>query len=296
MAFSPFDISLPGPITVGQIKSLTHSTNAQVQPGFGSGEVSPAAMFQGDSPHSSQFQTTQLATLLGIGTNTFLNNGVWYGAANCLVPFRKRMSGGRYESGANHVAMQSGRTLLTPGSLSAQGSAAATLDVTIQYASSDGFLSPITGLTAQSLSAAVFTGEYQLARAKINGVAVPELTGIAVNPGITVVEQRVDGGPFAKNFFITQVLPTIDLTTEDIEAAISVINAAGIGTGVEIFLAKKLNGAITEDFANTVHIKISGANGLRQATQFGGQGEAISSGTIRVNPFSLVTAVGVEIT
>ena len=291
MAHSPYDVTLDSDV-IRQIRSLTHNTGGSVIQGFGSGEAVPAAMFQGDSPHSSQMQSTDLGTLLALNTSTFISVGLAVLGATTSVPFRKRADGGIFTSGAAHMAIQSSNTLIVPDSISAGQGESAVMDCPLRYRSADGFASSVSEVTSQTLAAATFVGEYVLHSIDLAGTDVPELQGVTINPGINVTEQKQGGGPFAAAFFENEVLPTIEIQTEDAETASGLVDAATLGSGVVVYFAKRIAGGIIESTATTAHISITAAAGLRQAITLGGDGRSNSSGTIRVNPLALTAAVG----
>lgn len=294
MAASPYDITLNATV-IKQIRSLNHNTGGTVVNAFGSGEASPSAMFQGDSPHSSTMQSTDMGTLLALNTNTFISNGLGVYSATTSVPFRLRANGGEYQSGGVHLAITSSNTFVTPDTISGTQGESATMDCTLRYQSTDGFTSSVSKASSQTLAAATFTGEYLLHSVKINGTAVPELQSVTITPGINVLEQKQGGGPMSAAFFVNERLPIIEITTEDVDTTTALLNAATLGSGVVVYFAKRASGGIIESTASTNHLSITGAAGLRQATTVGGDARANSTGTIRVNPLTLTAATGVAI-
>ena len=300
MAHSPYDVTLGDhattPTTVKQITSLTHNTGSQVINAFGSGEAAPAAIYQGDSPHSSQLQTTDMATLLALNTSTFISAGLSCTLNNTDVPFRKRANYSTYASGASHDAIRATAAMITPDSISGQQGESATIDATLRYISSDGFTSPVSVLTGQTLSTATLTGEYILHSVVLNGTTVPELQSVTINPGLTIVEQKEDGGPFSTALYITEIVPTIEIQTQDLTTAIALADASALASGgCVVYFAKRASGAIIESTGSTEHISVTGATGLRQATTVGGDSRSNNTGSIRIHPFGLTAATGVAI-
>lgn len=288
MAHGPHSITFNA-TAVGQMTDISHNTGGTVQRGS-SGEVDPQALFQGDSPHSTSFTSTDIEGLLALNSGAFITSGLYISGSNVTVPFRKRSSGSTFATGSSHAALQSGKTFTIPMSMSAQGSNPVQMQCDIKYLSADGFTSPISKVTGQTLTQATFNKEYLLKKIEVNGTAVPELTGFTLNFGITVIEQKTDGGPFTQSVYISLRDPTVDITTEDLDAAMSVINATEVveaSGGLIIYLARRKKGSIVyaddEQISTTSqHIKIVANAGLWQATTIGAQAAQNGSGTIRL--------------
>lgn len=293
MASSPYDVTLGTPV-IKQISNLTHKTGGSVVPGFAAGNVRASALFQGDSPHSSSFSTSDLATLLALNTATFISAGLCINGSVTTVPFRLRVDCAEFASGSSHHAIQSSNTLATLESISGKINESAKADVTLRYKSTDGFTPPCAFVSSVALSDATFVGEYMLHSIFVNDVQIPELQGVDISTGLKVIEQK-SAGPFTTAHFINENLPVISIQTENVAYAGAVINAATLGTGIVINFAKRLSGGIIEDLADTVHIIVSGAVGLGQAESIGGDSRGIASNTVKLNPLSLTAAVGVAI-
>lgn len=295
MASSPYDISLHTTV-IHQIENLNHKTNGSVIPGFASGHVRPSALYQGDTPHKTTFSSTDLGTILALNAGTVITAGLCTFGNISSIPFRKRVDCGTYATGSSHDAIQCSNTLLIVDSISSKaGSESAKIDATLYYKSATGgFVSPVSVVSNAALSDATPVGEYVLHSVVVNGVVIPELMGVDVQSGLKVTEQK-SSGVFVTGLYITEGLPTLSIQTENVAYANSVINAAGLGSGVTIFFAKRKSGAIIEDPADEVHIAISGAVGLGQADTIGGDSKGLSNNTVKINPLQLVATVGVAI-
>lgn len=294
MASSPYDVSLNATV-INQIMSLNHKTNGNAIPGYASGLANASAMFQGDSPHKTQLSSTDLATILALNTSTMIAAGLCIYGNVTSVPFRLRADCGTYASGASHQAIQCSNTLAILDTISAKvGGESAKADLTLHYKSSDGITPPCSVVGSQSLSDASFNGEYLLHSVYINDVLIPELQGVDVQTGLKVTEQK-SSGVYPTAFYITESLPTISIQTENVAYANSVIDAAGLGTGINIYFAKRKSGGIVEALADAVHIRISAAVGLGQAESIGGEARGNSQNTVRINPLSLTAAVAIAI-
>lgn len=286
MAHGPHAITFNA-TAVGQITDISHSTGGTVQRGSG-GEVDPQALFQADSPHSTSFTSTDIETLLALSSGAFITSGLYLSGSNVTVPFRKRAVGSTFATGSAHSALQSGKSFTMPNSMSASGSNPVQMQCDIKYLSADGFASPISKVSSQTLTQSSFNKEYLLKKVVVNGTAVPELTGFTMNFGMTLIEQKTDGGPFTQSAYISLRDPTIEVTSEDLDAAMSVINAAEITAGsggVVIYLARRKVGSIVygddEQVSTTSqHIKIVAPSGLWQASSIGAQAAQNGSSSI----------------
>lgn len=293
MASSPYSVSLNATV-INQIMNLSHKTGANFQPGFSGGNVAPSAYFQGEAPHSSSLSSTDLGTILGLNSGTFISAGLCIASNVTSVPFRLRADCGTFTSGSSHSAIQCSNTLATLESISGKLNESAMADMTLRYKSADGFTSPVSFVGSISLSDATFVAEYVLHSIVVNGVTLAQIQGVDISTGIKVLEQK-SSGPFSTAFYIQEGLPSISITTEDAAYAGSVINSAGLGTGIAINFAKRAASGIIVDPADEEHITVSGAVGIGQAETIGGDSRGNASNTIKINPLSLTAATGVAL-
>jgi len=295
MASSPYDITL-GAAVIKQLSNVNHKTGGNAIPGFASGNVRPSSIFLGDAPHKTTFSSSDLATILALNAGTVITAGLCVYGSVTSVPFRKRADCGTYATGSTHDAIQCSNTLFIPDSISGKiGGESAKLDGTLHFkSSSGGFVSPVSVVSNAALSDATFLGEYLLHSMFINGVEIPELQGVVIQSGLKVTEQR-SSGIYPTAFFITEGLPTISISTENVAYVNSVLNSAGLGSGLTIYFAKRKSAGVIENPADTVHIAISAAVGLGQADSIGGSTRENSQNTVQINPLSLVASVNVAI-
>lgn len=294
MASSPYDISLNATV-IHQITNISHKTGSNFVAGFANGNVSAAAYFQGEAPQSTSLTSTDLGTILALNTGTIISAGLCISSAVCSVPFRLRSDCGTFASGSSHHAIQCSNTLAVVESISGKINESSETSMTLRYKSTDGFVSPVSFVGSISLSDATFLAEYQLHSISVNGTTLGQIMGVDVNTGIKVIEQKGGGGPYATAFYINEGLPSISITTEDVAYAGSVINAAGLGSGIAINFARRKSAGVIEDLADEVHIIISGAVGIGQAETIGGDSRGNASNTIKINPLTLTAATGVAL-
>ena len=295
MAYSPYDVTMSATV-VKQITQLTHNQNSTPINAFSSTQQAPSAIFQGDTPQSTSFTSTDLGTILALNTSTFISAGLYNASATTSVPFRKRAAGALYTAGAAHIALQCGNTLYTPDSISCPQNESASLAGTLRYvAATDAFTPPVSLASSQTLAAATFVNEYVLHSATIAGAAVPELQSVTITPGITVVEQKAGGGPFPTALYMNEQIPSIEFVTEDLATTAALLEGSALGAGVIVYLAERTASGIITAKATTNHITITAASGMRQVTTMGGDARTNNSGTIRVSGLALTAVVGVAI-
>ena len=293
MASSPYSISLNATV-INQISNMTHKTNASVVAAFAGGNVKASALFQGETPHSSNFSSTDLLTLLGLNTNTFISAGLCVSGAVTSVPFRLRADCAEFAAGSTHSAIQCSNTLVTLDSISAKINESAKADCTLRYKASDGFTSPVSFVSSIALTDAAFIAEYMLHSVVVNDIVIPELQGIEISTGLKVIDQK-SPGPFTIAHFIQELMPTISITTENLAYAGAVINAAPLGTGVLINFAKRKSGGIIEDLEDEVHLQIGGAVGIGHAESMGGDARAVASNAVKLQTLTLTAVTGVAL-
>ena len=247
---------------IGNITSLNHATNRGLVPAFASGVASPKRQYVGESPHSSTLTTTGLEVLLGLNTDTMISEGLCVTGATSVLAFSERV--GCLSGSASHQAISTQNVFAYITSLSAQISQSATADVELKYLSADGITSPVTAVSGASLSAAVLLDEFLLAETYIDGVLVDEVSGVTINTGFELIDQKQGAGIYPTDVFLKTVNPSIEITTMDLAKTIALLNGATCSTGVDIYLAKRKDGAVTELYTATEHIKISStAGGLK---------------------------------
>ena len=253
------------PVVVGNITSLNHSTNHTIVAGYASGTVSAKAQYIGESPHSTTLTTTALEILLGLNTATFLSAGLCVNTANSIFAFREHVGCNSGVASNQAVSVANLFTYIT--SISAQIGQSVTADLECRHLSSDGITSPVVVVTGASLTAAALLPEFILAEAYIDGVLIDQVTGITINTGIELQEQKQGAGIFVTDVFVKTANPTSEITTQDFAKANALLNGATASTGVDIYFAKRKSGAITELYTATEHVKIaSTAGGVKHLT------------------------------
>lgn len=259
--FTPHDVSLNSNV-LGNIASINHNTASTLLAAYASGGTSPSAQYQGNQSPASTLQTTALQTLLGLNSGNMISAGVCVSSATSTLPFRELEGCGT--GAASHQSLSTTNLFAYINSMSAQIGQSATADVELKYISADGKTSPIAVNSGASLSAAVLLPEFLFAEAYIDGVLIDEVTGVTINPGITIVEKRQGTGIYPTQIIAKAESASIEITTQNLVQANALVNGAATSTGVDIYLAKRAHGSRTELFTATEHIKISSTAGIKQ--------------------------------
>lgn len=277
--FTPHDVSFDATV-LGNLSSINHNTASTLQQAFASGGTSPSAQYLAQQSPATTLQTTALERLLGLNSNLMISSGLCVSSATSTIPFRELEGCGT--GSASHQSLSTTNLFAFINSISAQLTQPATADVELRYISTDGNTPPITVNSGASLSAAVLLSEFLLAEVYIDGVLIDEVTGVTVNPGITIVEKRQGTGTYPTQIIAKAESASIEITTQNLVQANALVNGAATSTGVDIYLAKRAHGSRTELFTATEHIKISSTAGLKQTQSISTTRED-GSGVIKVD-------------
>ncbi len=296
MASSPHDIVL-GATTIHQIRNLTHNTNTNLTPAYATGNINPSTYYQGLTPHSTSVTSTDLSTVLALNSSSFLSIGLnnCSGATPVTVPFRQRANCGTYDTASVHDAILADRAMLTPDSLSGSQGESAQIQFTIRYLSTDSTVSPVTYAGTGALASATFVSEYMFTGCLINGVAIPEIVSCNVNPGLTIQTRQAGGGVFDTQAYVLSVQPQVEIVTENADAVLSVINATGLGSGLQLNFQERAPNGVLTPAATAAHITVTSVAGIRQMSTFGGSDRDNSQGTITIYPTALVTTLNTSL-
>jgi len=266
MAHTVHDINIGGN-TIGQISNISAVDGGSVVLARASGEVDAAAQYAGNTEEVTSFTTGDLETLLALNTNTFLTAGLCMVATASEVPWRKRADCATFASGASHpfVSGSNALAILTGLSASAEDENGATAQAEIHWKSTDSLTAPLTGSTGNTLSAAAYVNGWGIGKAFVNSVEVSELQSFSVNPGIQLLKKRQGGGIWPTQIYIERRAPTIELVTENIDAAMTRVGYLTAGGNIDVYFRKRANQATFVADATAEHLRIRGTDGLQRA-------------------------------
>src|SRR5690606_32918860 len=119
----------------------------------------------------------------------FVNNGT------ILIPSHTRANGGTHAGTSAHSVLSATHALIVPNSFSAnQGDQdGAVCDLTATFISTNGFVSPVTMLTNQTLTAQAYNASHRMGPVYIDGQQLTGLVGVTITTGITTEIEETDG-------------------------------------------------------------------------------------------------------
>lgn len=274
------DLGTVAPEVIGNLITVNHNTNSGLVPIFKSGDQTPAGFFTGATPHSTSAQSTALANLFAMNSDLFISSGLCLGSDLSTIPFRELV--GCPAAAAVHEAITALNLLAIPETFTGNvDGTSATLDFLIRYLSTDGQISPVTFAPGVTLSAAVIQPEYLFAKLFVDAVQVPEVTSVTGNFNFTLKERSEGVGIYPTRFFLESA-PTLEFVTEDLTAALALLDATATAA-VDVYFALRLPApAITDLFANLVHFKLAATNGVKALQVINGSRETATA-TVRLD-------------
>lgn len=292
-----YDVSFNATV-LKNVRSTGYNDSAQIIMDRASGSPDPSAIYMGNSEPIISLQTTDIATLVGLNSATFVSAGLCVNGSSTTVPVAKRADCASLASGGSHVTFVGNDVIVIPTQFEARQDSeeGATATVEVRFRSSDGISPPITMSKTATLSAASYAVPFGLGRAYVDDTEVGNLVGIVVNPGITLVLQRHGGGIFPRKHFIEMREPSIDLIVEDAEVAQSFIDRYGTGNvPVRAFFRRKKDGSVFELDEATQHVRFAFASALSKMETLEAAQTGNGSTTLRCYGKALVATSGVAI-
>ena len=297
MPHKSYDVSFNSTV-LKNVRSTGYNDSAQIIMDRASGSPDPSAIYMGNSEPIINLQTTDITTLIGLNSATFVSAGVCISGSSTTVPVAKRADCASLASGGSHVTFVGNDVIVIPTQFEARQDSeeGATATVEVRFRSSDGITAPITMSKTATLSAASYAVPFGLGKAFVDDTEVSNLVGIVVNPGITLMLQRHGGGIFPRKHFIELREPSIDLIVEDAEVAHSFINRYGTGNvAVRSFFRKKKDGSVFEADDAEAHIRFAFAAALSKMETLEAAQSGNGSTTLRCYGKALVATGSVAI-
>jgi hypothetical protein len=284
-----------GATTVRQITSSSHSSGLQARKSMNSGGDTVQQISGLLAEEITTFSSADVGVLCALGTNTFCSVGLFLTASTITVPYKSRSTGGSFASGANHSALSGASALIIPTQIEASqdADAGASLTGEIHWLSADGLAAGATGSTGNSLGAQSFSAEFALGPAFINTVEVPGVQSIRVNPGITLVKSSAKGLVRPTKISIQTVMPTMEITTDDIDGLVARLNAFTAMTSANIYLRKRVDSGVYS--ATTDNVRFTFAAGLIFDDSVDVNDVGNGTGTVTLHGKTLTTTSAVAI-
>jgi hypothetical protein len=243
-------------LSTGLAEAILHADGA-VDPTFiGVGQQAPVA----------SVTTTKVATVLGLGTDTFATVGQEL-SASCVAEFycQQMDMGGTRTAGATHVQVAVNEGLLVPRTLAAtHGNTPATITIEA-LATYDGSNNPFTLSDSTALPASIHADEcYFLGPLKVNGTALSGLQSVTVDFGLGVEVLGENGEVFPTFAGIGTRSPRIRATVLDVGALVDLGLSGTVqgGTDSVLYFTHGVHGGTRVANATETHISITLDDGL----------------------------------
>lgn len=259
-----------GSLTLAQVQSVQVSPGATANPYRVSGGISPSQHFGGPVDPRATITSQDVASAMAI--SNILTAGIYVSSGTILVPFQKRAAGSTIAGSLSHDTLSAANGLIVPRSIECQQDGDATVSLEVFFRSTDGTTNPVTQNVDQSLTGETFDSVYSLGPASINGTTISEVLSLSVDPGITVLQTRANGGLYPDQIYIQMLDPKITITFRDIADQTDNFGfGATVGTAMVAYLRKRSGvGYVANGTAQ--HIKFTFADGMTLMDSFSAQG------------------------
>lgn len=283
-----------GSLTLAQVQSVNVSPGATVTPYRVSGGISPSVHHVG--PIDPRATITSMDVSSAMAISNILTAGIYVSSGTILLPFQKRAAGSTVAGSEAHDTLSAANGLIVPRSIECQQDGDATVSLEVFFRSTDGDTNPTTQNTDQSLTGETFDSVYSLGPASINGTTISEVLSLSVDPGITVLQTRANGGQYPDELYITQLNPTITITFRDYsDQADNFSFGATVGTAMVAYLRKR-SGASYVANGTAQHVKFTFTDGMALLDSFSAQGNEDGIVTHVYSGESLVVSAASAIT
>jgi len=211
---SHFLVDRASDLVVGGIQSCNVDGGVAETILSGDGSAYPTFAGIGEIAPIVDFTTTQLATVLAEGSDTFAVAGLKLSATAIGKCWLQKMSEGAVRAGgATSVLMAINEGLLIPTGITAQGNTPATIDCRA-VCTYDGSNVPLTVTDSATMSGTPTVGHaYYRGPVEINGSAIDGIQGIAYDPGLRLVVKGDDLYPSFVSIY--EVIPRFTFTPAD---------------------------------------------------------------------------------
>lgn len=250
--------------TIRQVTQSSHRSGNTARKSRISGGVAVSQVSGLLAEEITTFSSADVGVLAGLNTSTFCSAGLWISSGTITIPYKSRTNGGAFASGSAHSAIGGTTAMIIPTSWEASqdADAGASCSVEVHWVSSNGSGNAATGTTGNALASQSFSAEYALGECYINGTQVDGVQSVRVNPGITLVKSRAHGLVWPIKCSIQEVTPTIEITTDDIDAVVALVGEFNAMTSANIYFRKRSDSGLYVADATTEHLRFTFAAGL----------------------------------
>lgn len=251
--------------TIRQVTATDHQTNQEIRKAMTSGGATVQQVSGKASGEVSTFTTGDLAGALALNTNTFCSTGVSGLSSTTTIPYKLRDNAGIFQASAtNHPWITGSNALIVPTTVEAsQDGDHATLNGEIHWLSTDGTTKGAADAANQTLAAQSFNAEFALSDVYVNGSIIPGVQSVRCNFGIEVTKPPLGSGSiFPTQASIKNVIPTIEITTNDAAAFTSTVGNFTAMTSAVVYLKKRTDAGVYVANVTAEHISLTFAAGL----------------------------------
>lgn len=268
-----------GSTTLRQCMAGEFTANAKPIVARASGGINPAEIYGGLCEPKGSFESEDLGTLLAL--SSFLQSGIVVSSSTLALALQQRAQGAGYQSGSNHFTATAANGLVVPTRINCPEKGNCSIALDAHFLATSALTNPVTFNAGASLSSTSFVGCYALAKVDFNtGTVVTRVTGVTVNPGITVVSEGYNGGNFPTSLHIQERNPSIDVTFDDAGNLANFAAGFTAMTALVVYLRKRSGAGFVSD-GTAEHIAISFADGITAFEQIRASQRESAAGTLR---------------
>lgn len=284
-----------GATTVRQVTQTSHRTGLEMRKAMTSGGNTISQVSGLKAEEVTSVTSGDLAALVALNTNAFCSAGLYLSASTITVPYKSRSTGGSFASGTNHSALSGAAAMIIPTSFEAsQDSEAATCQFEIHWLSADGDAAGAAGTTGNALGAQSFNAEFALGPAYINASEIAGVQSIRVTPGITLDKSAAKGLIRPTHISIKEVMPTIEITTNDIDSVVATVNAFTAMTSANVYFRKRADSGVYSS-AGSDCIRFTFAVGLTDSNSVEVSDNNNGTATVTLHGKTLTASAAVSI-
>lgn len=282
MAFVVTDAIL-GASVLKQVQNSSHRSGAVTRASRTSGAATISKLYGVKMEEVTTLTSGDVEGAAAFNSSNFITEGLYVSAGTVTVPYKNRANGGLFQGSSAHSQLTGANALIIPTSFEAtqDSEVGAVCTVEVHWLSTNGVLAATTGSAGNSLAAEAHNLEFALGPVTLNAVELTSVTGLRINPGLSVVKQSSKGGVYPVEASIQTVDPTVDITFHDVDEAIAAMDGFSAGALTGYFRART-DGGIYEADATTAHMKWTFAAGISHAETIDAPETGNGSCTIRV--------------
>lgn len=284
-----------GAATIRQIMNADHRTNQEHRKAMVSGGAVVSQVSGKAAGEVSSITTADLAALLALNSNAFVNSGAFVSASTITLELKQRTNGGAFVSGSNNYCLTGSTGLLVPTTIECtQDADHATAQCDLHWLSTDGTTKGCDDGSSQALTAQTFNAEFALGPAYINGTLIAGVQGVRIIPGIEVTKPPLGSGAvWPTQASIKAVMPTIEITVNRFAAIASTVGDWTAMTSANIYLRRRADSGIYS--ASTDNVRFTFAAGLTDTNNVSISNNDDGSATITLHGKVLTSSVSVAI-